>query len=240
MIRHFNIPKIHTRHHYPEFIQRVGSTLNFSTETPERYHIDIAKKAYQGVSRREYAAQMVRWLDRQEKLQFFDRYLKWRIPVANEPVNVECQPAVDNTDVPIPPRIPTLQLACRPRFSRVTQAVILVKFEIDMIQFQEAVKRYEVKRKLRGRASGRGWTYTVDKIPSIYDILDIWTLFRLTLPILDDIHDPVETVIVRADPGDKEKRPVFDTVFIDMEPEKGETQVGIKGVFPELWVAKYY
>ncbi|KAF8522720.1 hypothetical protein BU17DRAFT_75101 [Hysterangium stoloniferum] len=72
-INHFNIPKLHTHWHYPEFIQRFGATDNFSTETPEHYHIEYAKKAYKGVSKRDYAEQMVWWLDRQEKVKYFDR-----------------------------------------------------------------------------------------------------------------------------------------------------------------------
>ncbi|KAF8512145.1 hypothetical protein BU17DRAFT_77410 [Hysterangium stoloniferum] len=62
-INHFNIPKLHT------------PTDNFSTETPEHYHIEYAKKAYKGVSKRDYAEQMVQWLDRQEKVKYFDHYL---------------------------------------------------------------------------------------------------------------------------------------------------------------------
>ncbi|KAF8584611.1 hypothetical protein K439DRAFT_1236023, partial [Ramaria rubella] len=79
IINHFNIPKVHTRHHYPEFIRRFGTTNNFSTETPERYHIEYAKKAYKGVSQKNFAEQMVHWLDRQEKLLYFGRYLQWRL-----------------------------------------------------------------------------------------------------------------------------------------------------------------
>ncbi|KAF8525768.1 hypothetical protein BU17DRAFT_74212 [Hysterangium stoloniferum] len=58
-IPHFHIPKF-------------GATTNFTTETPECYHIEYAKKAYRGVSKKDYTEQMVRWLDHQEKLHYFE------------------------------------------------------------------------------------------------------------------------------------------------------------------------
>ncbi|KIJ53764.1 hypothetical protein M422DRAFT_154736, partial [Sphaerobolus stellatus SS14] len=51
-INHLNIPKVHTCHHYAPSIRRLGATGNFSTEAPERYHIEYAKKTYKGVSRK--------------------------------------------------------------------------------------------------------------------------------------------------------------------------------------------
>ena len=175
---------------------------------------------------------MVRWLDRQEKIQYFDRYTKWCLkipdPLETPQINQSEEELVFN-QIPLPPKIYTPQLAVKPRFARYTLGTILKKFKIKDEQFTEAVKRYEIKRKLLGRASGRGWTYVVEKMPSIYNVINVWTLFRIKLPVLDDLHDPVETRILQADPGDAKKKPVCDVVFIDMEPEKDDIQVGIKG-----------
>ncbi|KIJ22936.1 hypothetical protein M422DRAFT_127882, partial [Sphaerobolus stellatus SS14] len=59
---HFNIPKLHTCHHYPFFIHCLGATGNYCTEISEWYHIEYAKKAYQSTNWCAYAEQMVRWL----------------------------------------------------------------------------------------------------------------------------------------------------------------------------------
>ncbi|KAJ6450933.1 hypothetical protein C8R45DRAFT_1113856 [Mycena sanguinolenta] len=43
---HFNIPKFHALQHYVDAIRRLGSADGYNTESPERLHIDYAKKAY--------------------------------------------------------------------------------------------------------------------------------------------------------------------------------------------------
>ncbi|KAI0685867.1 hypothetical protein BC835DRAFT_1408700 [Cytidiella melzeri] len=74
---HFNIPKIHALQHYARTIRMLGSADGYSTEAPERLHIDYAKDAYQASNKRDYVIQMVNWLQRQEAVYFFDSYLKW-------------------------------------------------------------------------------------------------------------------------------------------------------------------
>ncbi|KAH9847793.1 hypothetical protein C2E23DRAFT_715996, partial [Lenzites betulinus] len=43
---HFNFPKGHSMEHYELGIRAVGAAAGFSTEHPERLHIDFAKLAY--------------------------------------------------------------------------------------------------------------------------------------------------------------------------------------------------
>ncbi|KAJ7731496.1 hypothetical protein B0H16DRAFT_1772807 [Mycena metata] len=43
---HFNIPKFHAIQHYVDAIRALGSADGYNTESPERLHIDFAKKAY--------------------------------------------------------------------------------------------------------------------------------------------------------------------------------------------------
>ncbi|KAI0668004.1 hypothetical protein C8Q78DRAFT_1071683 [Trametes maxima] len=64
---HFNFPKGHSTEHYELSIRTVGTADGYSTEHPERLHIDFAKLAY-GASNKQssYTKQMTRWLDRQE------------------------------------------------------------------------------------------------------------------------------------------------------------------------------
>ncbi|KAG2349791.1 hypothetical protein BDR05DRAFT_972736 [Suillus weaverae] len=42
----FNLPKLHTTHHYPLMIAMFGTTDNYNTEYTERLHINLAKDAY--------------------------------------------------------------------------------------------------------------------------------------------------------------------------------------------------
>ncbi|KAJ7844284.1 hypothetical protein B0H13DRAFT_2411826 [Mycena leptocephala] len=60
---HFNIPKFHAIQHY----------------SPERLHIDFAKKAYCASNRRDYTEQMALWLQRQEAMALRTSYLQWLV-----------------------------------------------------------------------------------------------------------------------------------------------------------------
>jgi hypothetical protein len=234
-INHFNIPKLHTRHHYPEFIRRLGSTANFSTETAERYHIEYAKKAYKGVSPREYLEQMVRWLDRQEKVFYFDRYLKWRFSIQEKVSSTSDDISADEEDlvkdIPVPQDYYEPVLAKKPHLRRQPLDEIYKIFQIDENIFKAAFGRFQAQQEMGSAATGRGWIYTATsvKIPKNFQTLDIWLLFRLKLPLLDELHDPSETRIIHAEPKRSTKEGVRDVVFVDLNSKSSQIQVGIKG-----------
>jgi len=73
---HFNILKLHLLLHYVEMIKNLGSFDGFNTENSECLHIDYAKKAYAASSRKDYTIQMTRWLQCQEAVIWFNRYLQ--------------------------------------------------------------------------------------------------------------------------------------------------------------------
>ncbi|KAF8508820.1 hypothetical protein BU17DRAFT_70686 [Hysterangium stoloniferum] len=111
-------------------------------------------------------------------------------------------------------------------------------FSISPTQFQEAVKGFEAKRSLGSQASGRGWDQLAVEtgIPSYYKTLDVWKMFRITLPVLDSLHDPIETRIIRAALGkkatvtQKEIPDVFDIVLVDTNPTSSSQQMGLQGL----------
>ncbi|KAJ7909920.1 hypothetical protein B0H13DRAFT_2233000 [Mycena leptocephala] len=76
---HFNIPKFHAIQHYVDSIRRLGSADGYNTESPERLHIDFAKKAYRASNRRDYTEQMALWLQRQEAMALRTSYLQWLV-----------------------------------------------------------------------------------------------------------------------------------------------------------------
>jgi hypothetical protein len=181
---------------------------------------------------------MVRWADRQDKLHFFARYMHWRmhkLPPVSEHPDME-DPGVDEAlqadPVPIPEAVHTPVLAKRPLSARQPLEIIITKYQIPNLH--AALQRYATWLQMGTQAAGRGWHYQALSIPTMFNHLDIWTLFHLTLPVLDDYYDPVETVILRAQPAGpqgNDKPGVFDLVFVDTNPDSEATQYGIKGIY---------
>ncbi|KAG8759585.1 hypothetical protein FRC12_009724 [Ceratobasidium sp. 428] len=72
----FNINKIHAMCHYTEAILALGAADAYNTETPERLHIEFAKRAYKATNRKNFFKQMTVYLERREKVNKFDVYLR--------------------------------------------------------------------------------------------------------------------------------------------------------------------
>jgi hypothetical protein len=77
---HFNINKIHSMVHYSESIRQVGTADGYNTETPERLHIEFAKRAYKATNRCDFFDQMTVYLERRERVAKFDVYIRWAMP----------------------------------------------------------------------------------------------------------------------------------------------------------------
>ncbi|KAG8939237.1 hypothetical protein FRC03_006458, partial [Tulasnella sp. 419] len=77
---HFNIPKFHSLVHYVDAIASHGPPDGFNTESPERLHIEVAKKGYRASNKKGYVKQMVRYVLRQEAIAHKDMYLHWYNP----------------------------------------------------------------------------------------------------------------------------------------------------------------
>ncbi|KAL1693443.1 hypothetical protein GGG16DRAFT_49273 [Schizophyllum commune] len=78
----FNIPKFHSLQHYISSIRLLSTTDNYNTELFERLHIDFAKNGWRASNKRDAFPQMIRWLDRQEKVVAFDRYITATTPTS--------------------------------------------------------------------------------------------------------------------------------------------------------------
>ncbi|KAI0683325.1 hypothetical protein BC835DRAFT_1423408 [Cytidiella melzeri] len=94
----FNFPKFHQLVHYVTAIQSRGSANGYNTESPERLHIDFAKKAYRASNRREYVSQMATWLRRQESVVEFKKYLDWRLDNQGVRSRIRGEDDEDNED----------------------------------------------------------------------------------------------------------------------------------------------
>ncbi|KAG9073697.1 hypothetical protein FRC06_011198, partial [Ceratobasidium sp. 370] len=73
---HFNINKVHTMCHYAEAIWELGTADAYNTETPERLHIEFAKRAYKVTNPINFFGQMTVYLKRRERVTKFDSYLR--------------------------------------------------------------------------------------------------------------------------------------------------------------------
>lgn len=71
------IPKLHSLLHYVSSIRSKGAADGYSTESPERLHIDFAKRGYRASNKRSYLEQMILWLRRQEAMNYMRSYLAW-------------------------------------------------------------------------------------------------------------------------------------------------------------------
>lgn len=72
---HFQIPKLAGLHHYGRHIPELGTSPQFSTEIVESLHRPMAKMAYKATNHKDYIAQMCRFLDRRERIRYFEEYV---------------------------------------------------------------------------------------------------------------------------------------------------------------------
>ncbi|PVF91461.1 hypothetical protein CPB86DRAFT_677541, partial [Serendipita vermifera] len=67
----FKIPKLSALIHYARLVAQKGSCPQWSTEVTERCHQPLLKDAYRSTNRRDFAWQMCRYLDRRERVEYF-------------------------------------------------------------------------------------------------------------------------------------------------------------------------
>lgn len=82
---HFNINKLHSMLHYSTAIRELGTMDGYNTESPERLHIEFAKRAYKATNRHDFFRQMTDYLETRERVFKFDAYLRWAIPEYDDP-----------------------------------------------------------------------------------------------------------------------------------------------------------
>jgi hypothetical protein len=85
----FNINKVHSMVHYTTAIRELGTMDGYNTESPERLHIEFAKRAYKATNRIDFFRQMTTYLERRERVFKFDAYLHWSIPEYTDDRHIE-------------------------------------------------------------------------------------------------------------------------------------------------------
>jgi hypothetical protein len=95
----FNIPKIHSMLRYAFMIRLFSSADGYSTEAPERLHIDFTKESYRASNKRDFTIQMTVHLRRKESLRKFAGFLAWRqLPGVNARMNSDIGDSTDSRD----------------------------------------------------------------------------------------------------------------------------------------------
>jgi hypothetical protein len=69
----------HAIAHCSESICELGTADGYNTETPERLHIEFAKRAYKAMNRHNFFNQMMTYLEQRKQVAKFDSYLHWAI-----------------------------------------------------------------------------------------------------------------------------------------------------------------
>lgn len=85
--------------HYIASIMSQGAANGFSTESPEKLHIDFTKSVYHATNKKIFIKQMTKWPTHQDACHRFSSYLQWAVPGYISEVTVTCEiPTADNAD----------------------------------------------------------------------------------------------------------------------------------------------
>ncbi|PSR76367.1 hypothetical protein PHLCEN_2v8507 [Hermanssonia centrifuga] len=224
---HFNIPKLHSMAHYLRSIQLMGTADGYSTEDPERLHIDFAKLGYRASNRKEYIKQMATWFDRQEAVRRFQSYLQWVSPVqsaqgdnsddengeaveGSEPKNVQ---EVEDEDLE---NAHVYTIAKKPALPRTSITEIVQDFGAQYFTrcFDDLLNKY---------TSSSSSTTSLGQHVSF----PVFKQFKICLPIMSQVSKVASTDTVRAIPAQpaKGRRAMipaqFSTVFARESDEHG-------------------
>ncbi|KAJ7214180.1 hypothetical protein B0H12DRAFT_1242211 [Mycena haematopus] len=228
---HFNIPKFHSLQHYVDAIRRLGSADGYNTESPERLHIDFAKKAYRASNRRDYTEQMALWLQRQEAIALRTSYLQW-LTLQGLPIRDESDEDSDDDEpsavVHLPPtKLPTTiySIAKSPAIENVSVAYLQTTHGADDII--PALTLFLQKH------------FTSSPVtPGLYDRFDIFNQISIHLPrnrYLSDhpLKNRIRAIAAVPPKGRKPGSPaIFDTALVIEDPSQYIPSSGITGLRP--------
>ncbi|KAH7090985.1 hypothetical protein BKA62DRAFT_626299 [Auriculariales sp. MPI-PUGE-AT-0066] len=210
----FNLPKLHAMQHYIECIRLFGTTDGYNTEATERLHIDLAKHAFDATNKREFVAQMCRWLQRRETMHWFATYLAWK---SNTIYDARLRPVA--TQVGGKPIV----LAKRPQRPRVDLKDLAE--ENGVVNFKQVLEDF--LRCWLDLARYRGWQM---QLPDVHanavrqlDAVQVWNHVTFSTPNTQtkDAPDVINKAYASA------SRSRFDTVLVKIN---GEDVAGVGGL----------
>ncbi|KAJ7108159.1 hypothetical protein C8R44DRAFT_834159 [Mycena epipterygia] len=229
---HFNIPKFHALQHYVDAIRSLGSADGYNTESPERLHIDFAKKAYRASNRRDYTEQMALWLQRQEAISLRTSYIQWLAlqgpPLKDSGAEFEDEEAPEQIIVHLPPTtLPTTaySIARSPPIENVIVGYLqTVHGADDIIPALTAFLKLHFPRR--------------PVTPGSYDRFDVFNQIIVHLPRNRYLSDQPRSSRIRAIPAVPKKGrssgspAVFDTALVIEDPTQYQPSSGLTGLRP--------
>ncbi|KAJ7478536.1 hypothetical protein FB451DRAFT_1453183 [Mycena latifolia] len=218
---HFNIPKFHAIQHYVDSIRALGSADGYNTESPERLHIDFAKKAYRASNRRDYTEQMALWLQRQEAVALRASYLAWCDEEHSPPDSDDSSDestSEDNVTVPVTSPSPSQSLiaytiAKRPATLNVSVAQLQLNHgAADILPALTAFLKFNFK--------------SCPILPGPFDRFDVYNQVSLHLPRNRYLSDKPRANRIRAIPAIPPKALVVE------DPAQYSPSSGLAGLRP--------
>jgi hypothetical protein len=79
LLDHFNLPKLEKMHHIAHNIRQLGTIGQYSTQATEHEHKESCGRPFAASNHKDYLKQMVRYRDRQEKVQIAPDYVLWKM-----------------------------------------------------------------------------------------------------------------------------------------------------------------
>lgn len=212
---HLNIPKFHSLLHYIESIRLFGTTDNYNTEMFERLHIDYAKEAWRSTNHRDERPQMVRWLERREKMATYERYIRRHIPSTfstDSSSSSRDRTGTGEITIKRSPDVPSAPISSietshsAPGFERA------LKEFINRLSIQPTAQRTVATKSL-----------PFDSVKLYYT----FTMSRVELGHTEVLGSSSDTEIVRAKPKVGKQASHFDPVIVLDSPEAEAT--GVEG-----------
>jgi hypothetical protein len=216
-------------------VELFGTTDNYNTETSEQYHIDVAKRAWLATNHKDVAPQMLRWLDRQEKMYHQAVYLRWIDNNYEDSIDdlepwgwhereeYEKQPYVDIENHEDTPQAEVdydkYKLAIKPQFSRKLVAEVADLYKLP--DLKEKLLQFLQKD-----------NKSLQRLPNEWALLDVWSSIKICEPpVISTEEDKPSMCRVLAHLNTQNNNvPCFQTVLVDPNPESEETRdVGING-----------
>ena len=189
---HFNIPKFHSLLHYMDCIKMHGTTDNYNTKAFERLHIDLAKDSWRVSNTRNTIPQMTKWLERQEKIEMFRRYMDQGLEEDDNLIRMvgivlAKQPAVHTRSISIIQELHSVAY-----FSRDLKC-----FLNSLLPHVQAIPYVQLQHTDLGLGLNQ---------------LDVWYTYKLQMDDLgNDVDSEEGKETIKAKPGEKER---FDMVVV--------------------------
>jgi hypothetical protein len=214
---HFNIPKLHSMHHYIMSVKSHGSLDGYNSESPERLHIDFAKAGYNASSKKDYIAQMTTWLSRREAVHRFTAYLAWieedaSRPEVTEDSGDEDDDGSEHDDEPIENGVQTYHVAKAPGYGNLSVADLSAQF--GATDFLSQLDQF-----LRRQGIYPHNFYTISVPFAVYKQVVLYLPKLREVSDLTDLRDRIRTR--RSEPAQGRKKAVaaqFDTALAYKDP----------------------